>query len=79
MKVVKAFGEGNFEVPLEAFPGDVAKINQTVEQVRTILKNLISDAEMLSAEAINGNLSVGLINQNIRATFKRLLSVLIPR
>jgi methyl-accepting chemotaxis protein len=54
---VKAFGEGNFDAPLEQFPGKRAFINDTIEQLRQDLKRLIEDAEMLVQGALEGNLS----------------------
>ena len=57
MAVVKAFGEGDFNAPLEQFPGKKSFVNDIVEQVRSNLKHLIADAEMLSTAAVAGNLS----------------------
>ncbi len=42
MTCIKAFGEGNFDAPLEQFPGKKAFINDTIEQVRRNLQALIS-------------------------------------
>jgi methyl-accepting chemotaxis protein len=47
MACIAEFGKGNFEAPLEKFPGKKAFINDTIEQVRTNLKALIADANML--------------------------------
>ena len=41
MACVAEFGRGNFEAPLEKFPGKKAFINETIEQVRKNLKALI--------------------------------------
>ena len=57
MACVAAFGKGNFEAPLERFPGKNAFINDTIEQVRANLKSLMADADMLSAAAIEGKLA----------------------
>ena len=54
---IKEFGEGNFDAPLEQFPGKRAFINDTIEQVRQDLKRLIEDADMLVHGALEGNLS----------------------
>lgn len=54
--VVKEFGEGRFDAPLEQFPGKKAFINDTIEQVRANLKALIEDAYWLAAQAQEGNL-----------------------
>uniref|UniRef100_A0A7C4MN11 Methyl-accepting chemotaxis protein n=1 Tax=Desulfatirhabdium butyrativorans TaxID=340467 RepID=A0A7C4MN11_9BACT len=57
MACVKAFGEGNFDAPLERFPGKKAFINETIEQVRMNLKALVADAKMLVEAAIAGKLA----------------------
>ena len=57
MACVAEFGRGNFEAPLEKFPGKKAFINETIEQVRTNLKALIRDADLLVQAAIAGKLS----------------------
>ncbi len=36
MACVKAFGEGDFNAPLEPFPGKKAFINETIETLRPI-------------------------------------------
>lgn len=58
LAVVKAFGEGNFDAPLEKFPGKKAFINETIEQVRSNLKALNDDAQMLARAAHDGELAV---------------------
>jgi methyl-accepting chemotaxis protein len=56
MACVAEFGRGNFAAPLERFPGKKAFINDTIEQVRDHLKNLIADAELLVNCASDGKL-----------------------
>lgn len=58
MACVQAFGDGNFDAPLEQFPGQKAKINQTIEQVRSNLKALNADAQMLAVAAREGRVTV---------------------
>jgi methyl-accepting chemotaxis protein len=58
MACVKAFGEGDFNAPLEQFPGQKAAINEIIEQVRSNLKALNQDAQMLVAAAREGRVSV---------------------
>ncbi|NOU40189.1 MAG: methyl-accepting chemotaxis protein [Methylotenera sp.] len=55
---VKAFGEGDFDAPLEKFPGKKAFVNEAIEQVRTNLKALNEDAELLADAARDGRVSV---------------------
>ncbi len=57
MACLAEFGRGNFEAPLEKFPGKKAFINDTIEQMRVNLKALIADADMLSKAAIEGKLA----------------------
>ena len=58
MAVVTAFGEGDFDAPLEQFPGQKASINETIEQVRSNLKALNEDAQMLANAAREGRVSI---------------------
>ncbi|MDO9232804.1 MAG: methyl-accepting chemotaxis protein [Methylotenera sp.] len=55
---VKEFGEGNFDAPLEKFPGKKAFVNDAIEQVRVNLKALNEDAQMLAEAARDGRVSV---------------------
>ena len=57
MACIAEFGKGNFEAPLERFPGKKAFINDTIEQVRANLKFLISDFDHLAKAAVEGKLS----------------------
>ena len=57
MACVAEFGKGNFEAPLERFPGKKAFINDTIEQVRMHLQALIIDTDILVKAAIKGDLS----------------------
>ncbi len=58
MACVKGFGEGDFDAPLEPFPGKKKFINETVEQVRANLKALIADTGLLIEAAADGRLDV---------------------
>ena len=58
MAVVKAFGEGNFDAPMEQLPGKKAFINDTIEQVRGNLKGLIAEMNHMSAEHDAGDIDV---------------------
>jgi methyl-accepting chemotaxis protein len=57
MACIAEFGRGNFEAPLEKFPGKKAFINDTIEQVRANLKALIADTDALIQAAIDGKLA----------------------
>jgi methyl-accepting chemotaxis protein len=58
MATVKAFGEGNFDAPLEKFPGKKACINDTIELVRSNLKGFIADMAHMSREHDAGDIDV---------------------
>ena len=73
MACVKEFGEGNFEAPLEKFPGKKAFINDTIEQVRENLKALIEDANMLSDAALEGQLDVRADASRHQGDFRRII------
>ncbi|MDP2247175.1 MAG: methyl-accepting chemotaxis protein [Nitrosomonadales bacterium] len=73
MAVVKEFGEGNFDAPLEQFPGKKAVINETIEQVRGNLKNLIADANMLSDAAVQGQLSTRADASRHQGDFRKII------
>ncbi len=58
MACIKEFGEGNFDAPLEKFPGKKVFINDTIEQVRANLKDLISEVGKLIVASENGNMQL---------------------
>ena len=72
--VVKEFGEGNFDAPLEQFPGKKAFINDTIEQVRSNLKALIEDAYWLAAQAQDGNLSARADADKHHGDFRKIIA-----
>ncbi|WP_430544014.1 methyl-accepting chemotaxis protein [Xanthomonas sacchari] len=58
MACIAEFGRGNFDAPLETFPGKKVFINDTIEQVRANLRALIRDTSLLVAAASAGRLEV---------------------
>jgi methyl-accepting chemotaxis protein len=58
MACVKALGEGDFNAPLEQFPGKKAFINDTIETLRGNLQNLIAEMNNMSAEHDKGDIDV---------------------
>jgi methyl-accepting chemotaxis protein len=73
MACVSEFGRGNFEAPLEQFPGKKAFINETIEQVRRNLKALISDTEMLTKAAVEGKLDVRADVEKHQGDFRKIV------
>jgi methyl-accepting chemotaxis protein len=58
MACVKELGEGNFDAPLEQFPGKKAFINETIETLRANLRGLINEMNKMSAEHDKGDIDV---------------------
>ena len=57
MACIKELGEGNFEAPLEHFPGKKAFINDTIENLRRNLRDIIGEVQRLITAATAGHLS----------------------
>ncbi|WP_277428978.1 methyl-accepting chemotaxis protein [Trinickia sp. Y13] len=73
MACVAEFGRGNFEAPLEKFPGKKAFINETIEQVRRNLKALITDSAALVASARAGRLETRADASAHHGDFRRIV------
>jgi methyl-accepting chemotaxis protein len=73
MACLAEFGKGNFEAPLEKFPGKKAFINDTFEQVRINLKALIADANMLSRAAVEGKLATRADASKHQGDFRKIV------
>ncbi len=73
MACVAEFGRGNFEAALDRFPGKKAFINETIEQVRSNLKSLIADANMLSQAAVEGKLATRADAAKHHGDFRKII------
>ena len=73
MAVVQAFGEGDFDAPLQQFPGKKSDINKTIEQVRRNLKALNDDAQMLANAARDGRVSVRADAQSHQGDYRKIV------
>jgi len=56
MACFEEFGNGNFDFQIEKFPGKKVFINETIEKVRTNLKNISDELTILIDSAKDGNL-----------------------
>ena len=74
LQVVTAFGEGDFNQPLEAFPGQRSYINQSIEQVRRNFKFLMDDVNTLSHAAEQGQLNVRVDVARHHGEFKQIVA-----
>ena len=73
MACIAEFGRGNFEAPLERFPGKKAFINDTIEEVRENLKTLISDMDILAHAAREGKLATRADAAKHGGDFRRIV------
>ncbi|MBB4125607.1 methyl-accepting chemotaxis protein [Xanthomonas translucens] len=74
MACVAEFGRGNFDAPLARFPGKKAFINDTIEQVRTNLRALIRDTDLLVDAAAAGRLDVRADASLHHGDFRRIVA-----
>lgn len=72
MGVVKAFGEGNFDLPLEQFSGKKAFINETIEQVRGNIKNFVLEMNNMSAAHDAGDIDVRMYEDKFIGTYRQM-------
>ncbi len=73
MACVNEFANGNFEAALERFPGKKAFINDTIEKLRTNLRALVADANLLSAAAIEGKLATRAEASKHQGDFRKIV------
>jgi methyl-accepting chemotaxis protein len=67
------FGKGNFEATMEKLPGKKAFINNTIEDVRGHLKQLMTDLSALVTAAMEGKLSVRADASRQQGDFRRIV------
>ncbi|MEC5385925.1 methyl-accepting chemotaxis protein [Uliginosibacterium sp. H3] len=72
MGVVKEFGRGNFDAPLQQLPGKKAFINEIVEQVRSNLKGMIAEINHMSAEHEKGDIDIVIDTQKFEGDFRTM-------
>ncbi|HXU93019.1 MAG TPA: methyl-accepting chemotaxis protein [Gallionella sp.] len=76
MACIEEFGAGNLDAPLEKFPGKKAFINETVEQLRGNLKQVVGEIRDIVASANKGDFGTRM-NLSGKAGFTRELSELL--
>lgn len=57
MTCIEQLGRGNFDAPLDPFPGKKAVVNRTIEAVRGNLKALMADVDVLLKASAAGRLN----------------------
>jgi methyl-accepting chemotaxis protein len=73
MACVGEFGRGNFDAPLEKFPGKKAFINDTIEKVRENLKTVNEDTIMLVKAALEGRLATRADATKHQGDFRKII------
>jgi methyl-accepting chemotaxis protein len=74
MAVVQAFGDGDFDAPLERQPGMKAYVVATIDQVRANLKALVADTSLLADAALAGRLDARADAARHRGGFRAVVS-----
>ncbi len=69
MACIKEFGEGNFDAPLEKFPGKKAFINDNIEAMRTNIKSFIADMNHMSHEHDLGDIDIKIDEGRFKGDF----------
>ncbi|BBL60508.1 methyl-accepting chemotaxis protein [Methylomonas koyamae] len=73
MACFKEFGEGNMDAAIEQFPGKKKFINETIEQVRSNIKALVADANLLAQAAVAGKLSTRADATKHQGDFRKIV------
>ena len=71
---VKSFGEGDFDAPLEKFPGKKVFVNEAIEQVRANLKALNQDAQLLADAAHDGRVTVRVDADRHQGDYRKIVN-----
>ncbi len=69
MACIKEFGEGNFDAPLEKFPGKKAFINDNIETLRTNTKSFIADMAHMSQQHDLGDIDIKIDEGRFKGDF----------
>ena len=70
MACVNEFGKGNFDAPLEKFPGKKAFINDTIERLRDNVRTFIVDMNRMSEEHNRGDIDVTIPAEKFEGAFR---------
>jgi len=72
MACVAEFSKGNFDAPLEQFPGKKAFINEIVERLRTNLKAFIHEMHHMSEEHNLGDIDVVIATDKFEGAYRTM-------
>ncbi len=69
---IEGFGEGDFDTPLEQFPGNKARLNKVIEQVRSNIKSFIADMQHMSSEHDKGEIDVVIDESKFKGVYAEM-------
>ena len=72
MACVAEIGRGNFDAPLEQFPGKKAFINETIETLRGNLRGLIQEMDHMSGEHEKGDIDVRINSGKFHGSYEKM-------
>jgi methyl-accepting chemotaxis protein len=70
MACIAEFGRGNFEAPLERFPGNKAFINDNIERLRSNVQSFIGEMKHMSDEHNKGDIDVTIPAEKFEGDFQ---------
>jgi methyl-accepting chemotaxis protein len=73
MACIAEFGKGNFDAPLETFPGKKALVSDTIENFRDNLKNVAGETLTLAKAAANGALDVRADEKKYAGAWRQMI------
>ncbi|KAB2970143.1 MAG: methyl-accepting chemotaxis protein [Zoogloea sp.] len=72
MTCVQAFAEGDFDAPLEVFPGKKRFINDTIEQLRGNVRDFIAEMHRMSTEHDKGDIDAVIESSRFRGVYRTM-------
>jgi methyl-accepting chemotaxis protein len=74
MACLGKMAKGDFDSPIEAFPGKRRYINESIEEMRTHLKEVSGEINNMVSQAIDGNLSARVNDEKFHGGWKRIIT-----
>jgi len=74
MACIKEFGEGNFDAPLEVFPGKKHFINDNIEALRSNVKTFMAEMGHMSSEHDAGDIDVRIDESRFKGSYRNMAS-----
>ena len=72
MTCMAEFSRGNFEAPLEKFPGDKASINETIERLRGNIRSFVAEMTNWRTNTCRGDIDEVIPAGNFEAAYRTM-------